>query len=67
MSKLDLRKLRAFVTVVEEGSISRADERLFIQQPQLNALLYLARREDSCSSAIVNTFCDLPRAQLVDN
>jgi DNA-binding transcriptional LysR family regulator len=39
MSKLDLRKLRAFVTVVEEGSISRAAERLFIQQPPLSRLL----------------------------
>lgn len=39
MSKLDLRKLRAFVTVLEEGSISRAAERLFIQQPPLSRLL----------------------------
>lgn len=39
MSKLDLRKLRAFVTVVEQGSISAAAERLFIQQPPLSRLL----------------------------
>jgi|SRR5471032_45540 len=39
MSTLDLRKLRAFVTVVEQGSISRAAERLFIQQPPLSRLL----------------------------
>lgn len=28
---IELRRLRAFVTVVEEGNITRAAERLFIQ------------------------------------
>lgn len=39
MSIPDLRKLRAFVIVVEQGSISAAAERLFIQQPPLSRLL----------------------------
>lgn len=34
---------------------------------QLSAPLYLARREDSHSSAIINTFCSLVKTQLVAN
>lgn len=39
MAMIELRRLRAFVTVVEEGNITRAAERLFIQQPPLTRLL----------------------------
>ncbi|MCG7359793.1 LysR family transcriptional regulator [Roseomonas sp. ACRSG] len=36
---MDLRRLRAFVTLAEEGSVTRAAERLGMQQPQLTRLL----------------------------
>lgn len=39
MAAIELRRLRAFVTVVEEGNITRAAQRLFIQQPPLTRLL----------------------------
>lgn len=39
MAEIELRRLRAFVTVVEEGNITRAAQRLFIQQPPLTRLL----------------------------
>lgn len=39
MAMIELRRLRAFVAVVEEGNITRAAERLFIQQPPLTRLL----------------------------
>jgi DNA-binding transcriptional LysR family regulator len=38
-----------------------------VAQAQLSAPLYLARREDSDASAIINTFCELLRTQLIDN
>ncbi|MCS3408626.1 LysR family transcriptional regulator [Serratia sp. AKBS12] len=39
MNMIELRRLKAFVTVIEEGNITRAAERLFIQQPPLTRLL----------------------------
>jgi DNA-binding transcriptional LysR family regulator len=39
MSLIELRRLRAFVAVVEEGHITRAAERLGMQQPPLTRLL----------------------------
>lgn len=39
MDMIELKRLHAFVTVVETGSITRAAERLFIQQPPLTRLL----------------------------
>ncbi|HEY1412292.1 MAG TPA: LysR family transcriptional regulator, partial [Rhodopila sp.] len=39
MDLIDLRRLRAFVTVVEEGHVTRAAERLGMQQPPLTRLL----------------------------
>ncbi|NMP27936.1 LysR family transcriptional regulator [Rahnella sp. SAP-1] len=39
MATIELRRLRAFVTVVEEGNITRAAQRLFMQQPPLTRLL----------------------------
>lgn len=39
MDMIELKRLNAFVTVVEAGSITRAAELLFIQQPPLTRLL----------------------------
>jgi DNA-binding transcriptional LysR family regulator len=39
MDLIELRRLRAFVTVVEEGHVTRAAERLGMQQPPLTRLL----------------------------
>ncbi|MFZ4831893.1 LysR family transcriptional regulator [Rouxiella sp. Mn2063] len=39
MAVIELRRLRAFVTVVAEGNITRAAEKLFMQQPPLTRLL----------------------------
>lgn len=39
MAIIELKRLNAFVTVVEAGSITRAAELLFIQQPPLTRLL----------------------------
>ncbi|GAB2941213.1 LysR family transcriptional regulator [Hafnia psychrotolerans] len=39
MAMIELKRLKAFVTVVEAGSITRAAELLFIQQPPLSRLL----------------------------
>lgn len=39
MAMIELKRLNAFVTVVEAGSITRAAELLFIQQPPLTRLL----------------------------
>ena len=36
---IELKRLNAFVTVVEAGSITRAAELLFIQQPPLTRLV----------------------------
>ena len=36
---MDLRHLRTFVTLAEEGSVTRAAERMGLQQPQLTRLL----------------------------
>ncbi|WP_369790525.1 LysR family transcriptional regulator [Rouxiella sp. WC2420] len=45
MAEIELRRLRAFVTVVEEGNITRAAQRLFIQQPPLTRLLQALEEE----------------------
>ncbi|MCC3746625.1 LysR family transcriptional regulator [Rouxiella badensis] len=45
MAAIDLKRLRAFVTVVEEGNITRAAQRLFIQQPPLTRLLQSLEEE----------------------
>lgn len=39
MTLIDLRRLRAFVTLAEEGHVTRAAERLGMQQPPLTRLL----------------------------
>jgi len=45
MADIELRRLRAFVTVVEEGNITRAAQRLYIQQPPLTRLLQSLEEE----------------------
>lgn len=39
MNQLKLRHLHAFITVVEEGNLTRAAERLCVQQPSLSRIL----------------------------
>jgi len=40
MADIDLKRLRAFVTTVQEGSITRAANKLLMQQPSLTRLLH---------------------------
>ncbi len=39
MAVLELRRLHAFIVIAEEGHITRAAERLGMQQPPLTRLL----------------------------
>ena len=45
MNLIELRRLRAFVAVAEEGHITRAAERLGMQQPPLTRLLHGLEKE----------------------
>jgi DNA-binding transcriptional LysR family regulator len=45
MDLIELRRLRAFVAVVEEGHVTRAAERLGMQQPPLTRLLHGLEKE----------------------
>lgn len=46
---IDLRRLRAFVVLAEEGHVTRAAERLGIQQPPLTRLLQGLEADWVCS------------------
>lgn len=45
---MELRRLRYFVTVVDEGSISAAARKLYMSQPPLSAQLRLLEQEVGC-------------------
>ena len=46
---MDIRQMRYFVTVVEEGTVTGAAERLHMTQPPLTAQLHLLEKELGCS------------------
>ncbi|RYE56585.1 MAG: LysR family transcriptional regulator, partial [Rhizobiaceae bacterium] len=48
---LEIKKLRAFVTIVEEGSVTRAAERLNVAQPWVS--VQLQRLEDMIGAVLV--------------
>lgn len=46
---MDIRQMRYFATVVEEGTVTGAAERLHMTQPPLTAQLHLLEKELGCS------------------
>lgn len=48
-AEMDLKQLRYFTTVAEEGTISAAAKKLFMSQPPLSTQMKLLEQELGCS------------------
>ena len=56
LSGMDIRILRYFLAVADEGNITRAAERMHVSQPALTSDVYLAWRKNAVLSPAAAAF-----------